>query len=161
MAEGHQRFRETQNRSHQREARWESGKPAFGFPLFHSASPELWECGTLACCWRDFQGARRKRGKPAFGFPRFPQPRHFHSSPEPGCRPRPLRAFSPAPPSPLPAARLGNPQVLLQNRFSEVSIKPVQNFAGQLVAHLWPLHPMTRGENRVPLVLGCGAQLAE
>ena len=30
---------------------------------------------------RDSQGARGKRGKPAVGFPRFPQPRHFHSSP--------------------------------------------------------------------------------
>ena len=36
--------------------RWESGKPAFGFPLFHPpSSPELWECGNLAGCWRDFQ----------------------------------------------------------------------------------------------------------
>jgi hypothetical protein len=61
--------------------RWESGKPAFGFPLFHPPSwPKLWECGNLACCWRDFQGARGKSGKPAFGFPYFPQPRHFHSS---------------------------------------------------------------------------------
>src|SRR6266446_8554817 len=56
-------------------------KPVFGFPLFHPpSSPELWECGNLACLWRDSQGARGKRGKPAFGFPRFPQPRHFHSS---------------------------------------------------------------------------------
>ena len=61
--------------------RWESGKPAFGFPLFHPpSSSELWECGNLACSWRDLQGARGKSGKPAFGFPRFPQPRHFHSS---------------------------------------------------------------------------------
>jgi PAS fold len=61
--------------------RWESGKPAFGFPLFHPpSSPELWKCGNLACLWRDFQGARGKSGKPAVGFPRFPQPRHFHSS---------------------------------------------------------------------------------
>jgi len=61
--------------------RWESGKPAFGFPLFHPPSwPKLWECGNLACCWRDFQGARGKSGKLAFGFPCFPQPRHFHSS---------------------------------------------------------------------------------
>ena len=35
--------------------RWESGKPAFGFPLFHPPSwPELWECGNLACFRRDF-----------------------------------------------------------------------------------------------------------
>ena len=62
--------------------RWESGKPAVGFPLFHPpSSPELWKCGNLARIWRDFQGARGKRGKPALGFPRFPQPRHFHSSP--------------------------------------------------------------------------------
>ena len=61
--------------------RWESGKPAFGFPLFHPpSSPELWECGNLAVFWRDFQGARGKSGKPALGFPHFPQPRHFHSS---------------------------------------------------------------------------------
>src|SRR5215469_11852915 len=66
--------------------RWESGKPAFGFPLFHPpSSPELWKCGNLACFWRDFQGARGKSGKPAFGFPRFPQPRHFHSSLRLGC----------------------------------------------------------------------------
>src|SRR6266481_1519637 len=60
--------------------RWESGKPAFGFPLFHPpSSSKLWECGNLARFWRDSQGARGKRGKPAFGFPRFPQPWHFHS----------------------------------------------------------------------------------
>jgi hypothetical protein len=69
---------------------WESGKPVFGFPLFQTASPELWECGNLAAFGRDFQGARGKRGKPAFGFPRFPQPRHFHSSHGPGF------SFSPA-----------------------------------------------------------------
>jgi hypothetical protein len=67
--------------------RWESGKPAFGFPLFHPPqSSELWECGNLAGLWRDSQGARGKRGKPAFGFPRFPQPRHFHSSPNAQAR---------------------------------------------------------------------------
>jgi len=61
--------------------RWESGKPAFGFPLFHPpSSSELWECGNLAGLWRDSQGTRGKRGKPACGFPRFPQDRHFHSS---------------------------------------------------------------------------------
>src|SRR5215471_7395319 len=61
--------------------RWESGKPAVGFPLFHPpSSSEMWECGNLAGFWRDFQGARGKSGKPVFGFPRFPQPRHFHSS---------------------------------------------------------------------------------
>jgi len=61
--------------------RWESGKPAFGFPLFHPpSSPELWECGNLAVFWRDSQGARGKSGKPVFGFPCFPQPRHFHGS---------------------------------------------------------------------------------
>ena len=61
--------------------RWESGKPAFGFPLFHPPSPpELWKCGNRAAFWRDFQGARGKSGKPVFGFPRFPQFRHFHSS---------------------------------------------------------------------------------
>ncbi len=62
---------------------WESGKPDFGFPLFQTASPELWECGNLAWLWRDYQEARGKSGKPAFGLPRFPQPRHFHSSPGP------------------------------------------------------------------------------
>src|SRR3954470_6152237 len=47
--------------------RWESGKPAFGFPLFQPpSSSELWECGNLACSRRDFQGARGKSGKPAF-----------------------------------------------------------------------------------------------
>src|SRR5664279_526628 len=61
--------------------RWKSGKPAFGFPLFHPLRPSApWECGNLACLWRDFQGARGKRGKPAVGFPRFPQPRHFHGA---------------------------------------------------------------------------------
>ena len=61
--------------------RWESGKPAFGFPLFHPpSSPALGKCGNLACCWRDSQGARGNSGKPVFGFPRFPQPRHFHSA---------------------------------------------------------------------------------
>jgi hypothetical protein len=61
--------------------RWESGKLAFGFPVFHpSSSPELWECGNLARFWRDFQGARGKSGKPVFGFPLFAQARHFHSS---------------------------------------------------------------------------------
>jgi hypothetical protein len=49
--------------------RWESRKPALGFPLFHRPSwPELWECGNLAGFWRDFQGAREKGGKPALGF---------------------------------------------------------------------------------------------
>src|SRR5262249_30414622 len=43
------------------------------------SSPELWECGNLAGCWRDFQGARGKSGKPVFGLstlstaPAFPQ----------------------------------------------------------------------------------------
>ena len=61
--------------------RWESGKPAFGFPLSHPpSSSALWECGNPACRWRDFQGARGKRGKPAFGFPRFPQRSHFHGA---------------------------------------------------------------------------------
>jgi hypothetical protein len=36
------------------------------------SSSELWECGNLACLWRDSQGARGKRGKTVFGFPRFP-----------------------------------------------------------------------------------------
>ena len=61
--------------------RWESGKPAFGFPLFHR--PRRRRCGNVGispAVWRDFQGVRGKRGKPAFGFPRFPQPRHFHSA---------------------------------------------------------------------------------
>src|ERR1022692_4918160 len=60
--------------------RWESGKPAFGFPLFHPpSSPELWECGNLAGLWRDFQGARGKSGEACFWLstlstgPAFPQ----------------------------------------------------------------------------------------
>ena len=66
---------------HIHSGRWESGKPAFGFPLSHPPSPpELWKCGNLAAFGRDSQGARGKRGKPVFGFPRFPQSRHFHSS---------------------------------------------------------------------------------
>ena len=107
--------------------RWESGKPAFGFPLFQPPSPpELWKCGNLARLWRDFQGARGKSGKPAIGFPRFPQPQHFHSSflllvlsraadgftgPPPGC---PL-ADSSSPPPPgssgcsAPRSRNGAP----------------------------------------------------
>jgi hypothetical protein len=61
--------------------KWETGKPAFGFLLFHPpSSPELWEWGISLVFRRDFQGARGKSGKPAFGFPRFPQARHFHSS---------------------------------------------------------------------------------
>jgi len=76
-------FERQETGDHSREVGWESGKPAFGFPLFQAASPELWECGNLAAFWRDFQGARGKSGKPAFGFPRFPQPRHFHSSSRP------------------------------------------------------------------------------
>ncbi len=60
--------------------RWESGKPAFGFPLFHPpSSPELWKCGNLARCWRDFQGARGKSWKACLWLstlstdPAFPQ----------------------------------------------------------------------------------------
>ncbi len=45
------------NRPCRREAMWENGKPAFGFPLFQHASPALWECGNLVRIWRDFQGA--------------------------------------------------------------------------------------------------------
>ena len=46
-------------------------------------SPGPRKCGNLACCWRDFQGARGKGGKPAFWLstlptaPSFPQPTSF------------------------------------------------------------------------------------
>src|SRR5450755_3794359 len=47
--------------------RWESGKPVFGFPFFHPTSPSgLWECGNLACCWRDFQRGSWKEGEACF-----------------------------------------------------------------------------------------------
>jgi hypothetical protein len=58
----------------------ESGKPGFGFPLFHAAHAGLWECGNLAV-WARFPRGGGKRGKAAFAFPRFPWPRHFHSLP--------------------------------------------------------------------------------
>ena len=60
--------------------RWESGKPAFGFPLFHPpSSPELWKCGNLACFWRDFQGARGKEWEACFWLSTLSTARHFHS----------------------------------------------------------------------------------
>ena len=61
---------------------WESGKPAFGFPLFHGREAGLWECGNLAAFAR-FPSGGGKGGKAAFAFPGFPPPRHFHS---PFCR---------------------------------------------------------------------------
>jgi len=66
-------FRPTQNR------RRESGKPAFGFPLFRriAGAVEMWESRLLLARFpRDCGNG----GKPAFGVPRFPQSRHFHSS---------------------------------------------------------------------------------
>src|SRR5712692_3648985 len=73
-----EKFREKQTGVVIADRVWKSGKPAFGFPLFHRGPPPLWECGNLALCARFPRGCG-KRGKPAFGFPRFPQPRHFHS----------------------------------------------------------------------------------
>jgi len=61
--------------------RWESGKPVFGFPLsirLVAGAVEMWESRLLLA---RFPRACGNRGKPAFGFPRFPQTRHFHSSP--------------------------------------------------------------------------------
>src|SRR5450432_1908992 len=52
--------------------RWESGKAAFAFPLFHRAvagAVEMWESRLLLA---RFPRGCGKRGKPAFGFPRFP-----------------------------------------------------------------------------------------
>jgi len=62
------------NRTHHREAGWESGKPAFGFPLSQHASPALWECGNLAGCWRDFQGAVGRVGSLGLAFHAFHRP---------------------------------------------------------------------------------------
>jgi|SRR5580698_657734 hypothetical protein len=56
---------------------WESGKPVFGFPLFHPGYAGRWECGNLALLAR-FPRDGGKRGKAAFAFPRFPRARHFH-----------------------------------------------------------------------------------
>ncbi len=56
---------------------WESGKPGFGFPLFHPGHAGRWECGNLALFAR-FPRDGGKRGKAAFAFPRFPRARHFH-----------------------------------------------------------------------------------
>ena len=54
---------------------WESGKPAFGFPLFHPpSSPELWKCGNLARSWRDFQGAVERGGSLLLAFHAFHSP---------------------------------------------------------------------------------------
>src|SRR5260370_30197928 len=52
--------------------RWESGKPALGFPLFHgvvAGAVGMWESRLLLA---RFPRGCGKRGKPAFGFPRFP-----------------------------------------------------------------------------------------
>ena len=57
---------------------WESGKPAFGFPLSHDREAGLWECGNLAPSAR-FPRDGGRRGKAAFAFPRLPRARHFHS----------------------------------------------------------------------------------
>jgi NADH dehydrogenase len=55
--------------------RWESGKPALGFPLFHPpSSPELWECGNLAVFWRDFQGLVGRVGSLPLAFHAFHSP---------------------------------------------------------------------------------------
>src|SRR5579872_1158607 len=57
---------------------WESGKPAFGFPLFHPRLAELWECGNLAAFAR-FPRGGGNGGKLAFQLstvstdPSFPQ----------------------------------------------------------------------------------------
>jgi len=50
--------------------KWESGKPAFGFPLFHAAQGfvGMWESQLR------FPRAVENEGKPGFGFPRFPPP---------------------------------------------------------------------------------------
>src|SRR5919109_4242060 len=68
------------NSGHRRERLWESGKPAFGFPLFHRREAGLWECGNLAFFAR-FPRDGGKSGKAAFAFPLFPRARHFHSPP--------------------------------------------------------------------------------
>ena len=73
-------------KNRRRERLWESGKPAFGFPLFHGREAGLWECGNLAFFAR-FPRGGGKRGKAAFAFPRFPRARHFHS-PRPRYRKR-------------------------------------------------------------------------
>jgi len=65
-------------RDHRRERLWESGKPGFGFPLFHGREAGLWECGNLALLAR-FPRDGGKSGKAALAFPRFPPSRHFHS----------------------------------------------------------------------------------
>ena len=67
-----------ENKNRRRERLWESGKPVFGFPLFHGREAGLWECGNLALFAR-FPRAGGKSGKAAFAFPRFPRARHFHS----------------------------------------------------------------------------------
>src|SRR5450755_3390718 len=54
---------------------WESGKPAFGFPLFH-AEQRLWECGNRVVC--DFQGLWARR-KTCLWFSSASIARHFHS----------------------------------------------------------------------------------
>src|ERR1035437_5401767 len=84
---------------------WESGKPDFGFPLFHPGHARLWECGNLAP-WARFPRGRGKRGKAAFAFPRFPWTRHFHSPPPAtSVRSPSVRRFALAAPQQYPSGR--------------------------------------------------------
>ena len=55
--------------------RWESGKPAFGFPLFHPpSSPELGECGNLACLLARFPRGSWKEWEAHLAFHAFHRP---------------------------------------------------------------------------------------
>src|SRR6266849_2010786 len=56
--------------------KWESGKPAFGFPLFH-ASPGPWECGNRVAISKGW-GKQRETW---FWFSSFSTARHFHGPP--------------------------------------------------------------------------------
>src|SRR5579872_2802417 len=67
----------SESRSHRRERLWESGKPAFGFPLSQGREAGRWECGNLALSAR-FPRDGGKSGKAVFAFPLFPRARHFH-----------------------------------------------------------------------------------
>src|SRR2546428_11624084 len=66
--------------------RWESGKPAFGFPLFHR--PRRRHCGNVGispALGEISKGLVERVGSLLFGFPLFPQSRHFHSAVASSC----------------------------------------------------------------------------